>query len=111
MEFDTVLTSRRGDWAARNYSSVEKTKNRVVDQATVTSRTARIIMAVMADRRSRAITRAPFRKLTGRAKGSFTLKPRPERGFSLGRSASHRAALIQIRPRRSSNHLTMIEDR
>jgi len=39
--------------AARNYSSVEKTKNRVVDQATVTSRTARSIMAVMADRSPR----------------------------------------------------------
>ena len=55
--------------AARNYSSVEKTKNRVVDQATVTSRTARIIMAVMADRLSRAITRVPLGKHMGAPPG------------------------------------------
>jgi hypothetical protein len=55
-------------------------------------------------------------KLTQRQTLHWTLhpkpRPRPERGSSLqGRSARHRAALIQIRRRRSSNYLTMIEDR
>jgi len=38
--------------------------------------------------------------------------PPPDAGpFFESRSAHHGAALIQIRRRRSSNHLTMIEDR
>ena len=51
--------------SSRNYSSVEKTKNRVVDQATVTSRTARIIMAVMARLLRLLRTRTPPRVRCG----------------------------------------------
>ena len=39
-----------------------------------------------------------------------TLSPAPDAGPFLPLGARHRAALIQIRRRRSSNYLTMIED-